>query len=151
MSGTEWTARVRADASGPARVSTRGHDLLSDSSLGLGLRDSHPSSLDLLLAALGSDLVLRLQARLRRAGLAADSLELKLRATLEDSLAALDVRGATGSPALAGITGRCWLTACLDPEGEEEARAAWQAARAGSPLAATLGKACPIEIDFQIL
>lgn len=151
MSGTEWTARVRADASGPARVSTRGHDLLSDSSLGLGLRDSHPSSLDLLLAALGSDLLLRLQAHVRRAGLEADSLELKLRATLEDPLAALDVRGATGSPALAGITGRCWLTACLDAEGEAAAREAWRAARAGAPLAATLAKACPLEIDFHIL
>ncbi len=151
MSGTEWTARVRADASGPARVSARGHDLLSDSSLGLGLRDSHPSSLDLLLAALGSDLVLRLQAGLRRAGLAADSLELKLRATLDDPLAALEVRGAQGSPALAGITGRCWLTACLDAAGEDEARAVWLAARAGSPLLATLGKACPIHIDFHIL
>jgi len=151
VSGTEWTARVRADADGPARVSTRGHDLLSDSSLGLGLRDSHPSSLDLLLAALGSDLALRLQAGLRRAGLAVDSLELKLRATLDDPLAALDVRGAEGSPALAGIQGRCWLTACLDLQGEAAARAAWQEACARSPLLTTLGKACPIEIDFHIL
>jgi hypothetical protein len=151
VSGFEWTARVRVDASGPARVSARGHDLLSDSSLGLGLRDSHPSSLDFLLAALGGDLALRMQTGLRRAGLAVDSFEVKLHATLEDPMAAMAVRGATGTPALREIRGRCWLSACLEPAEEEEAGRVWQEARETSPVMATLARACPIYLDFSIL
>lgn len=151
MSGHEWTARVRVDASGPARVSARGHDLLSDSSLGLGLRDSAPSSLDLLLSALGGDLALRMQGGLRRAGLAVDSFEVRLRATLEDPMAALGVRGATGSPAMREIRCRCWLSACLDPQEEVLAQALWQEARDTSPVLATLARACTITVDFSIL
>ncbi|MFA7330168.1 MAG: OsmC family protein [Candidatus Delongbacteria bacterium] len=151
MTGTTWTARVRAGTDGPARAQTRGHDLLSDSPLGLGRRDRHPSSLDLLLAALGSDLVLRLQAELGRTGLEVQSLELSLRAELEDPLAALGVRGAEGSPALAGVSGSCYLTGFLDEGEDETATACWQAASRTSPLLQTLRRACPVNIELKLI
>jgi uncharacterized OsmC-like protein len=132
-------------------VLARNHNLLSDSPLGIGLRDEHPSALDLLLSALGSDLVLRLQAGLSRTGLEVASLELKLRAELEDPLAALDVRGADGSPALSRVSGVFYLTGFLEEADTELLEETWRQAQQASPVLQTLRRACPVTIEFKQL
>lgn len=151
VTGFRWTARVRAGTEGPAVTRIRAHALLSDSPLGLGVRDAAPSALDHLLTALGSDLLLRLQAGLRRHGLAVDSIELSLQAELENPLAALGVRGETGSPALAGVAGSCYLTSALGREGQALVEDLWREAQAGSPVTQTLRRACPVEIALKFL
>lgn len=151
VNGVEWAARVRAEPNGPAHITARGHSLLSASPLGLGLRDDQPCALDFLLSSLGSDLTLRLQAGVRRLGLDLQFLELRLRARLGEPLVALEVVGASGSPALAGIRGTLHVTGYLSDEAAGELRTAWQAAQLSSPVLQTLRRACPVEIELNLL
>lgn len=129
-------------------MQTRGHSFAIDSPLGLGVRDDQPSAMDHWLGALGADLILGLQAAVRRHGLACPTIELSLVAELENPLVAVGVVGEPGSPAVKRVSGRCYASDLADDHRREILVACWEDTRRRSAILQTVCRACPVEIEL---
>lgn len=143
-----WTARVRWE-DGLARGRSRGHglDVLAPVRFTAG-GDVAPASLDVLLCALGGEIVAAFAAVAARANLTLDALEAAVTAQLENPLVAAGVIGELGSPAIA--TARVTLFVS-SPDREDDLRHALDRALARCPLQATLGRACAMGVDLRIV
>lgn len=151
MTGQVWKARVRVIDTGPAVGHSSSHRLELSSTLGLGLDDSGPSSLDALLCALGSELLLSFRALLQQSALAFDSIELQLRARLDNPLIPLGVIGERGSPALSELECVCHLTSLFDDLDNTRAEAGWELARQRCVILASLDREITITQRLNII
>src|SRR5215467_10397106 len=106
----------------------------------------HPSALDLLLAALATDLVSGLEEESRRAGQRLDDVELRLEAWLESPLVVAGVIGEQGSPRVAAIRGSLFVSGV---RGDTAIHAAWQRARDKSVVLASLAANVSVDIELK--
>ena len=97
----------------------------------------HASALDFLLAAVATDLVSGMAK-------AAEDLELRLEAFLENPLVVAGVVGEDGSPRVARIRGSLYVRSD-SPDLHE----AWRRVRAGSPVLASLAPEVAIDIQLK--
>ena len=140
-----WTARVRAD--GPAaRVHLANASFRVGGAVRFTSEAADPSAVEVLLGAIGADLFSVFREELRRRHIEADDLELRISAGLVAPLAQLGVVGETGDPGLSSIEGTLFVTADADRAALD---AAWSAALARSPVAATLARGSEIRVEVR--
>lgn len=145
--GYHWAVRVHAVGRDHARAYARNHAIDLGPAASFGETDPQPGGVELVLAALGADLVNALGALARRRGIAVDGIEVQLSGELGNPLVHLGVVGETGDPGLARIDGVLYVGADAEPEVIEEL---WRITRERSPLWATLGRACALSIELRL-
>ncbi|MCA9785239.1 MAG: hypothetical protein KC488_01680 [Candidatus Cloacimonetes bacterium] len=150
MSAPVHSARVRVRYDGGCHAQGSGPSFPVGEPLGIGADRTAPSSLDLALAALASELLNLLYSLCQRSGLALDSLELSLTATLDNPLVALGVVGESGCPTLATIHGVCHVV-CLEEEAMCALPVLWEQACARAVLLNSLRRGCPVSIRLNLL
>lgn len=145
---SRWTVRVGLSQDATALIRTRSHGVAVGQPLDFGATAPAPSSFELMLGALGSDLVLRFADRCRRMRLPLDECEARVESGLDNELVTLGVRGETGSPAASSFAVRVSVTS---PAPSHSLQLAWDDVLAQSPLVATLQRACPLSLQLEIL
>ncbi len=110
-------------------------------------RDPHPSAVELLLGALGGDLVNGMGAASQQRGLAIDGMELALSGTLANVLVTVGVIGETGDPHFSEISGTLFISSDSDEAALHEA---WNETLKRSPIANTLKYAATISIELRV-
>lgn len=145
---TEPACAVRGllEASGRVRIVTRNLRFDAEGQTSLPPEADRPSALDLLVAALATDLLAGLQRAAARAGVALHDAELSLSARLDNPLVALGVVGEDGSPALAGLRGALYVHADVP---ERTLETLWGQVLAHAPVYATLCRAAHVRIDLK--
>ena len=143
----DFSVRVRHLGPRAARAYARTSTFSVGSQASLREQDEHPSALELLLGALGGDLMFGLAAAASRAGLTVDALEVSLHARLNNPLVHLGVVGESGHAGMEEITGA--LYAAIDGEAAEIDEL-WHAARQRSPLYQTLTRAARVAIELKL-
>ena len=143
----EFTWRVRARWTGGMRAKAfaRNHSWPIGQPASFDTEDAAPSAIEQLLGALAGCLAVGFQWRASKAGIAVEELEVTLSARSEDILVFLGVEDA-GSPALERIEGKLFVRSSGD-----EARLAelWEETLRRSPVAQTLLRGAPVEIEFR--
>ena len=147
MDEHRWNVRVVGAGPAATRAYFRNHSLAIGAQLSFREADDHPSALELLLAALGGDLMSGWRAGAERAGLTTHAIELTLSARLEQPLVALRVVGESGHPGLAEISGTLYVSTDAAPD---DARRVWLDVLARSPIHATLARAATLAIEFKL-
>jgi len=140
------TVRGMAGAGGRVRLVTRNLSLEADGQSSLASDAVHPSSLDLLVCALVTDLLAGLHREAARDGVALHDAELSVAASLDNPLVALGVIGETGSAAVAELRGSLYVSANADAG---TLARLWQRALARAPVYATLLRSSDIHIELK--
>jgi len=144
--GFTWQVSVVALAGRASRAYARDHALELGRAASFHDTDPHPSAIELLLAALAADLIDGWREASRRAGLPPHDAELRLSTRLDEPLRHLGAVGATGSPAIAAVSGTLYIGSGAEPTTVE---CAWRETLERSPLHATLLRATPITITLS--
>lgn len=144
--GYRWSVRVRAAAGLTAQVYARNHSFTVGQPADFSAAVEAPSAVDLLLAAMGSDLVVGLKATASRDNVLIDEVECVLRAGLGNVLTHLGIEEG-GNPAVQGISGSLYVATV---EEEKTIAALWQTVVARSPLYQTLLRGTPIDIRLEV-
>ncbi len=140
-----WTVRVRWTDGMAAKAFVRNHTIAIGQPASFDTEDPAPSAVEHLLASVGGCLAVGFQWRARRAGIEVRNLEVSLRARADNILVFLGIEE-TGHPGLAAITGRLFV----DADGEDEELAAlWTETIARSPLAQSLLREIPMEVELK--
>lgn len=140
----EWRLRARSTGGLKSTAYCRNFAFIVGQPASFEERDEHPSALEYMLGALAGDLATSFTTTCTRASLAVDDVEITVRASLCNVLAHLGLE--EGDPSLASVKIRIFASTL---EEEAQVRAAWEEALRRSPIAATLGKAVPLEIRFS--
>ena len=143
----KWTARVRRVGDMEAIVYARNHAFSVGPPASFRDRDLHPSAVELLLGALGADLVSGLGGEAKRRGLAIDAIELALSGTIANVLVIVGVIGEAGEPCFREIRGTLYVSADADEGALQEA---WRETLKRSPVANTLKHAATIDIELRV-
>jgi uncharacterized OsmC-like protein len=143
----KWTARVRWVSDMQAAVYTRNNTFAVGQPASFRDRDPHPSAVELLLGALGGDLVNGMGASAKQQGLTIDNMELALSGTLANVLVTVGVIGETGDPHFTDISGTLYVSSDSDEAALQEA---WAEALKRSPVANTLKYAATISIELRV-
>lgn len=138
--------RGMLDPSGRVRIVTRNLRFDAEGQTSLPAEADHPSALDLLVAALATDLLAGLRRAAARAGLALHDAELSLAARLDNPLVALGVVGEDGSPGLAALRGALYVHT---EASERTLETLWGQVLAHAPVYATLCRAAHVRIDLK--
>lgn len=141
-----WTARVRWVGDMQAIVYTRNNSFNVGQPASFRDRDPRPSAVELLLGALGGDLVNGMGAASHQRGLTIDAMELALSGTLANVLVTVGVIGETGDPYFNDISGTLYISSDSD---EALLKEAWAEALKRSPIANTLKYAATISIELR--
>jgi hypothetical protein len=104
------------------------------------------TALELLLAALGADLLNGFEKLARERRVEIDHLEAVVLAELEDPLAHLGVVGATGTPRLTWASVKVYVSSLAD---EPVLRVIWADAVWRSPLVSTLSRSAWLELEMK--
>jgi len=145
--GYHWAVRVHSVGPEHARAYARNHAIDLGTAASFKETDPQPSAVEVVLAALGADLVNGLEALARRRGIAVDGIELSLTGELGNPLVHLGVVGEEGDPGLARVEGTLYLGVDAEPEVAEEL---WRVVRERSPLWATLARACVLSVELRL-
>lgn len=144
----QWFARVRLTRTGTALAYARDHSLTVSCPVSFKPSgDPAPSALELLLSALGGELVTGLAKRATRLGLVLDACEALVSCSLESPLVAAGVVGEEGSPALAALAITLFVAS---PDPEERLHFALDSVLQAAPVYATLARACPITLTLKV-
>jgi hypothetical protein len=130
-----------------ARAYARASSFSVGSQASLRDRDEHPSAIEMLLGALGADLMHGVAEQARRAGLLVDALEISLTGCLNNPLVQLGVVGEEGHAGLDHIAGTLYVS--MDGE-EDDVRRIWSVVLARSPLYQTLVRAAHVSIELRM-
>lgn len=142
----EWRLRVRSTGHLESTVYCRNFSFRAGQPASFEEKDLHPSSLELLLGALGTALSTGFATDAARAGLEIDDIEITVRARLGNPLAHLGL--GEGDPGLTGVEVKCFASTSAD---EGAVRAAWERTVARSPVAVTLARATELTIKLAIV
>ena len=136
---------VRASRIGPieSRVYTRNHSFAVGAQASLRDSDAHPSAIEYMLGALGSDLLRGFETQAARRQITVHAGEISLQGRLDNVLTHLGVIGETGHPGLVSVRGTLYVSVDADESALEEM---WQAALERSPLYQTLCRCASMEI-----
>jgi hypothetical protein len=142
-----WTARVRGTGENRATAYTRNQAFAVYGQASFKEADPHPSAVEYLLGALGSDLVTGFAAHAARHGIVVDALEASISGRLNNPLVFLGVVGETGHPGFEAISGTLYVSTDAD---EPILQEAWQETLARSPLVNTLQRCVALSLELQI-
>lgn len=142
----EWRLRVRATGHLESTAYCRNFSFRAGQPASFEEKDAHPSSLELLLGALGTALATGFATEAARAGLAIDDIEITVRGRLGNPLAHLGL--GEGDPGLAGVEVKCFASTGAD---ESAVRAAWERTVARSPVAVTLARATELTLKLAVV
>lgn len=142
----KWTLRVRWVANQEATVYARNNAFTVGRPASFAQTDTHPSAVEYLMGALGSDLTNGFGALASQRGVVIDALEMTLSGHLENPLVYLGVIGEEGDPGFAEITGTFYVSADAD---EDALRDIWQTTLERSPVANTLKHGVTISIELK--
>jgi OsmC-like protein len=147
MERYEWSVRVAADQKDRATVFVRSHRFEVGAPVTFDVEHPLPTALEHVLGAFGADLCVGLRAATRRRRLDVDAIEATVHGALENPAVYLGVVGEEGSPRLARIRLKVYVST-LDEEAD--VRAAWQETLARSPLHHTLRAAVALELEVKV-
>ncbi len=142
----EWRLRVRSTGHLESTAYFRNFSIQAGQPASFEEKDAHPSSVELLLGALGTALTTGFASEVSRAGLEVDDIELTVRGRLGNPLAHLGL--GTGDPALEAVEVKCFASTMAD---EGSVRDAWARTVERSPVAATLAKAMDLQLKLAIV
>jgi hypothetical protein len=138
--------RGLSGAGGQVRLVTRNLSLAAEGQTSLDPGATHPSALDLLVAALVADLLAGLHREAARAGVTLYDTELNASAYLDNPLVALGVVGEEGSAALAAIHGTLYVSC---DAGAAALDALWRRSLERAPVHSTLRRCADVRIDLK--
>src|SRR5690348_9414504 len=101
----DWSVRVREAGPAEEKVYARNHAFSIGQQASLRESDPHPSATEVLLGALGADLVHGFGVEAKKSGVAIEGLEVTLAGRLENVLVHLGVIGEEGRPGFRRIEG----------------------------------------------
>jgi uncharacterized OsmC-like protein len=142
----EWRARVRSTGSLKSTVYCRNFSIEVGQPASFEASDKHPSAVEYLLAALGSDLTTGFATECAKSNLSVDDIEMTINGKLNNVLAHLGLED--GDPSFASIEMKLFVSSFED---QAKVREAWDRTLKRSPLAATLKKAVDLKIKLSIL
>ncbi|RKD25040.1 osmotically inducible protein OsmC [Ammoniphilus oxalaticus] len=145
--GYQWAVRVRGEAGATAQIYSRNHSFRSGQPADFSAQVDQPSSVDYLLAALGSCLTVGFQLNCSRQNLIIDAVECSLRGRLDNVLYHLQLED-TGTPAFSKITGTFYVSS---PEEEDKLEEVWQRVIERSPIYQTLCKQVELKINLSVV
>jgi hypothetical protein len=141
-----WTVRVSASAAGEATAFARKHRFAVGAPAAFDEADPHVSAVEYVLGALGADLVNGFVALARARRLSIDHAEAVVQGELASPLAHLGVIGASGSPGLAELRVKAYVSSNED---EALVRKTWDEMLERSPLVHTLRTGVRLELDLK--
>ncbi len=144
--GYRWSVRVRGQNGLTAHVYARNHSLMVGKAADFSATVEAPSSVDLLLASLGSDLVVGLKVAASQAQIELDEVECSLRANLVNVLFHLGLESG-GDPSVEQIEGVIYVATTED---EATVKLIWQQVLERSPLYQTLKRGTKINLRIEI-
>ncbi len=144
--GYRWSVRVRGLNGLTAQAYARNHSLMVGQAADFGASVEAPSGIDLLLASLGSDLVVGLKAAASQAQIELDEVECSLRANLVNVLFHMGLES-DGDPSVEQIGGVIYVATTED---EETVKLIWQQVLERSPLYQTLKRGTKIDLRIEI-
>jgi uncharacterized OsmC-like protein len=107
---------------------------------------AHPSAVELLLGALGSDLVNGFRRLAEKRGIEIEAIESVVSGRLGNPLVFLGVVGAEGNPGFESISATVYVSADAEQPTLEEV---WKATLKGSPLVRTLEHSTTLSLSIQ--
>ena len=146
--GHEWKVRVRGIPLAGSRAYTRNHTFSIGAQAGFRESDGSPSAVELLLGALGGDLIEGWRQAAGRAGLPLADVEVDLAGRLDNPLRHLGVAGEQGHSGVSTIRGTIYLGADISPE---ELRRLWAEVLDRAPVHATLSRCVEIVIEPRLV
>ncbi len=144
--GYEWRTRVRHTGHLRSTVYCRNFKFDVGQPASFEEKDEYPSSVEVLLGALGGSLAVGFATECARASLDVDDIELTVRGQLHDVLAHMGLE--QGDPSFSTIDIKCFASTFDD---EAAVRRAWTLAVERSPLTATLHKVVEMSIKLAIV
>src|SRR5690349_12830232 len=138
MNGLEphrWTVRISGQGRGSASVFARTHQMVVGPPLSFDPAEPQMTALEVLLGALGAELVNGFRLEAQRQRLSVDQVEGLVEGELEAPLVALGVVGSTGRPRLKRAAVKVYVSSSEPPE---RLRAVWDALVDRSPVVCTL-------------
>ncbi len=142
----EWRTRVRHTGHLRSTVYCRNFKFDIGQPASFEEKDAHPSSVEVLLGAVGGSLAVGFATECTRAGLDVDDIELTVRGRLHDVLAHMGLE--QGDPSFSTIDIKCFASTFDD---QAAVRRAWILAVERSPLVATLHKAVEMSLELAIV
>jgi uncharacterized OsmC-like protein len=142
-----FSLRVTGARDGSATAFVRKHRFTVGAPVAFDEQDPRIAALEYVLGAFGAELVNGLTAAARAKHLDVDHAEALVKAELDDPLAHLGVVGAAGSPALARVKVKAYVSAAAD---EETLRALFKQTLERSPLVRTLERVVTLELELVI-
>lgn len=142
----EWRVRALVPGHLHSKVYCRNFSIDVGQPASFEERDTHPSAVEYLLAALAGDLSVGFASTVARYGVEVDDIELTARGRLNNVLAHLAME--EGDPSFASIELKAYVSTMDD---EDRVRQAWEETVARSPIAQTLGKSVELNIKFLLV
>lgn len=142
-----WKVRVVGISATESRAYARNHRFLVGRQATFHESDAHPSAVELLLGALGGDLIAGWREAAKRAGVVLLGLEVDLGGRLGNPLRHLGVVGESGDAGLAEIRGSLFVQSEADGA---ELRRLWSEVQERSPLYRTLSRCVSFTIELHI-
>jgi uncharacterized OsmC-like protein len=146
MEDTRWTLRVTAVQPSGSVIHVRKHSFAAGAPLSFDVEYDAVSALEVLLGAVGADLVGGIQTVARRRRVEIDDIEVVVQGTLHNPLVYLRVVGEAGDAGIRAIEARVYISSLDD---DARVRAVWQEVLDTSPLVNTLNKAVKLELSYQ--
>ena len=142
-----WTTRIRGTGENTATAYARNQTFVVHGQASFKETDPHPSAVEYLLGALGSDLITGFAALSARRGIVVDALEASISGRLNNPLVFLGVVGETGHPGFEAISGTLYVSTDAD---ELVIHEVWQEILTRSPLVNTLQRCVTLSLELQI-
>jgi len=142
----EWRARSRTTGHLKSTVYFRNFSVDVGQPASLEEKDSCPSAVEYLLAALAGALSTGFATECAKDGLEIDDIEISVKGKLDNVLAHLGIE--QGDPSFKSIELKCFASTMDDAE---KVRAAWQRTVGRSPLAQTLKKAVELQVKLALV
>jgi uncharacterized OsmC-like protein len=146
MEDTRWTLRVTAVQPSGSVIHARKHSFAAGVPLSFDAEYDAVSALEVLLGAVGADLVGGIQTVARRRRVEIDDIEAVVQGTLHNPMVYLRVVGEVGDAGIRAIEARVYISSLDD---DARVRAVWQEVLDTSPLVNTLNKAVKLELSYQ--
>ena len=142
----EWRIRTRATAPLQSTVYCRNFSFNVGQAASFEEKDKNPSAIEYLAGALSASLSTAYATECAKAGLKVDDVEITTRCKLDNVLAHLGLE--EGNAGISNIDIKCFVTSMEDMA---ELKKVWQETLDRAPLYATLKKAVPINLKFNVV
>jgi TusA-related sulfurtransferase/uncharacterized OsmC-like protein len=145
--GYKWSIRVQAEKDLSAKVHSRNHTFFVGQPADFSPKVNAPSSIDYLLTALASCLVVGYKAQASKRNVVIDHMEFSLKGGLDNVLYHLELED-EGSPKVNQIIGTFYISS---PDAEETLEEIWRSTLVRSPIYQTLTQSIDININLAIV